>query len=437
MKIKKTPLSIYIHIPFCKKKCLYCDFLSAPACGQERESYVKALLREISFMAENASEYEVISVFFGGGTPSLLNKSQIERIMSAIRKGYCLAQDCEITLECNPATADYDKLAFFKACGINRLSIGLQSANDKELKELGRIHNYRQFLATYEAARKAGFTNINIDIMSALPGQTFESYTDTLQKVISLNPEHISAYSLIIEEGTPFYDRYGENREASIISKANEVAQSIDYAPMYPSLPDEDTERKMYHVTKTILEKEGYLRYEVSNYAKKGLECRHNLTYWTGVDYLGFGIGAASYFQGYRFKNGGNIQKYEELFSNNRSVMQQSAGRKECQGMQSNVSEQMIFHNFHEEIQCLSVEEQMEEFMFLGLRLNRGISMAEFERRFERSVESVYGSVIERFTKEKLLLNREGRICLSQKGMDVANYVMAEFLLDYELTLKS
>ena len=407
MKIKKTPLSIYIHIPFCKKKCLYCDFLSAPACGQERESYVKALLREISVMAKKTSAYEVISVFFGGGTPSLLNRSQMERIMSAIRKGYCLAQDCEITIECNPATADYDKLAFFKACGINRLSIGLQSANDKELKELGRIHNYKQFLATFEAARKAGFTNINIDIMSALPGQTFESYTDTLQKVISLNPEHISAYSLIIEEGTPFYDRYRELE-----------------------LPDEDTERKMYHVTKTILEKAGYLRYEISNYAKKNYECRHNLTYWMGIPYLGFGIGAASYFQGYRFKNGQDIQKYEELFSNNRSLMLQSAGQKESQCMQSNVAGQMIFHNFHEEIQCLSVEEQMEEFMFLGLRLKRGISIHEFEQCFGKKLEEVYGSVIERFIMDKLLLNRGGRICLSQKGTDVANYVMSEFILD-------
>lgn len=432
MKIKKTPLSIYIHIPFCKKKCLYCDFLSAPACGQERESYVKALLREISVMAKKTSAYEVISVFFGGGTPSLLNRSQMERIMSAIRKGYCLAQDCEITIECNPATADYDKLAFFKACGINRLSIGLQSANDKELKELGRIHNYKQFLATFEAARKAGFTNINIDIMSALPGQTFESYTDTLQKVISLNPEHISAYSLIIEEGTPFYERYGEhvNGEASVISKANDVAQSIDYTPMYLSLPDEDIERKMYHATKEILEKEGYLRYEISNYAKKSYECRHNLTYWTGISYLGFGIGAASFFQGYRFKNGQDIQKYEELFSNNRSLMLQSVGRKEWQCMQSNVAGQMIFHNFHEEIQCLSMEEQMEEFMFLGLRLKRGISIYEFERHFGKKLEEVYGSVIERFIKEKLLLNRGGRICLSQKGTDVANYVMSEFILD-------
>lgn len=417
MKIKKTPLSIYIHIPFCKKKCLYCDFLSAPACGQERESYVKALLREISFMAENASEYEVISVFFGGGTPSLLNKSQIERIMSAIRKGYCLRADAEITVECNPATADYDKLAFFKACGINRLSIGLQSASDKELKELGRIHNYKQFLATFESARKAGFTNINVDIMSALPGQTCESYEDTLQKVIALNPEHISAYSLIVEEGTPFYERYGEDlsAEASVISEVKEVVQSMNCAPMYPALPDEDTERKMYHSTKTILENAGYFRYEISNYAKKGFECRHNLTYWTGVSYLGFGIGAASYFEGYRFKNSSDIQTYQAYFVD--------------RGSESKRVDD-IFHGLHEEIQLLTSEEKMEEYMFLGLRLKRGVSVPGFEQCFGKTMDEIYGDVIDKLTRQQLLLRSKNRIYLSQRGTDVANYVMAEFMLE-------
>lgn len=443
MKIKKKPLSIYIHIPFCKKKCLYCDFLSAPACGQERESYVKALLHEISFMAEKASEYEVISVFFGGGTPSLLNRSQMDRIMSAIRKGYCLAQDCEITIECNPATADYDKLAFFKACGINRLSIGLQSANDKELKELGRIHNYKQFLATFEAARKAGFTNINIDIMSALPGQTFESYTDTLQKVISLNPEHISAYSLIIEEGTPFYERYGEQGHSEDTAECrmlhvpleavNEAAQSMNCAPIYPALPNEDIERKMYHRTKAVLQKAGYERYEISNYAKKGYECRHNLTYWTGVDYLGVGIGAASYFEGYRFKNCADIGKYQECFSGKSNFLLYADKRSAdiCELDLKTVlhSSRRIFHGLHEEIQLLTMEEQMEEFMFLGLRLKRGISTYEFEQHFGRSLESVYEKVIDRFIKEKLLLKKDDRIYLSRRGMDVANYVMSEFLL--------
>lgn len=443
MKIKKKPLSIYIHIPFCKKKCLYCDFLSAPACGQARESYVKALLREISLMAGSCQEYEVISVFFGGGTPSLLSKEQMKRIMSAIRKGYCLSKDSEITVECNPATADFDKLLFYRECGINRLSIGLQSANDRELKELGRIHNYKQFLDTYAAARNAGFANINIDIMSALPGQTYESYEDTLQKITSLEPEHISAYSLIIEEGTPFYERYGEQGHSEDIAEcrmfheplenANKVAQNIDCAPIYLPLPDEDTERKMYHKTKSILQKAGYGRYEISNYARKGFECRHNLTYWTGIDYLGLGIGAASYFQGYRFKNSSDLETYLEYFLR-RDCLKAGAVKQGINvGMPDSDkitgSKSRIFHGVHEEIQQLSTEEKMEEYMFLGLRLKKGVSVSEFERRFGISIDEVYGDVINNFIRQQLLLRSKSRIYLSQQGTDVANYVMSEFLL--------
>ena len=408
MKINKKPLSIYIHIPFCKKKCLYCDFLSAPACFQERESYVKALLREISGIAKICADYEVISVFFGGGTPSLLSKGQMKRIMSAVRKGYCLCRDAEITVECNPATADFDKLSFYRECGINRLSIGLQSANDRELKELGRIHNYVQFLETFQAARNAGFHNINIDIMSALPGQTYESYLDTLEKVTALNPEHISAYSLIIEEGTPFYDRFGSGENTA----AYEVAQNMDCAPMYPCLPTEDTERKMYHKTKTFLQNAGYFRYEISNYAKKGYECRHNLSYWKGTEYLGFGIGAASYFGGCRFKNCSEKERYQEYFAFDY------------------VQNAETFHALHEEINFLTKEEQMEEFMFLGLRLKKGVSRAEFRERFQVSIEEVFGDKIQGLHSKRLLCCNKDRIYLSQYGMDIANYVMAEFLLE-------
>lgn len=395
----KQPLSIYIHIPFCKKKCLYCDFLSAPACEQERESYVEALLREIPSMAGMCREYQVISVFFGGGTPSLLTAGQIHRIMNTIKLNYNLISDAEISMECNPATATFDTLRAYKESGINRLSIGLQSANDEELKALGRIHNYKQFLQTYEDARKAGFTNINIDLMSALPGQTLASYEETLQKVIALSPEHISAYSLIIEEGTPFYERYGEN-------VVNEGSQTMECAAMYPELPDEDTERLMYHRTNEILEKAGYHRYEISNYAKEGCECRHNLTYWTGIDYIGFGIGAASYFQGYRYKNTGDIGRYQQV-----SFMPES-------------------DSWHEEIELLSEKDLMEEFMFLGLRLKKGISEQEFMEKFGKTVEEVYQKVLNRLTEEGVLERKNGRIRLSEKGTDVANYVMAEFLLD-------
>ncbi len=377
----KQPLSIYIHIPFCKRKCLYCDFLSAPACEQERESYVKALLREIPCMAEKCRDYQVISIFFGGGTPSLLSAGQMERIMNVVKRNYDLAQNAEISMECNPATASYDTLKAYKESGINRLSIGLQSANDEELKALGRIHDYRQFLQTYEDARKAGFNNINIDLMSALPGQTLASYGETLQKVVALNPEHISAYSLIVEEGTPFYD-------------------------MELELPDEELEREMYYLTNSVLEKTGYSRYEISNYAKDGYECRHNLTYWTGVDYIGFGIGAASYFQGYRYKNTSDIKTYQQA-----SFMPESDA-------------------WHEEIGLLSVEEMMEEFMFLGLRLKKGISEHDFLEKFGKTVEEVYPSVLSRLIDEGVLIQKDHRIYLSKRGTDVANYVMAEFLLD-------
>lgn len=397
MKTDKLPLSLYIHIPFCKKKCLYCDFLSAPACAREREEYVKALLREISVMAGMCEEYRIISVFFGGGTPSLLSSSQMKRIMAAIRKGYYLCEDAEITTECNPATADFEKLSAYRECGINRLSIGLQSANDKELKELGRIHNYRQFLDTFETARKAGFTNINVDIMSALPGQTYESYLDTLVSVISLKPEHISAYSLIIEEGTPFYERYAKE-----CRERKEVAQTMECAPMYPPLPDEDTERRMYHATVKLLQDAGYARYEISNYAKKGYECRHNMTYWTGIEYLGLGLGASSYFKGRRYKNTSDMELYLQ-----------------------NATEKIT-----EEEQVLTAEDKMEEYMFLGLRLKKGVSIRLFEKQFRVPMDTVYGKEIEKMKNEGLLLHRGDNLRLSKKGTDVANYVMSHFILE-------
>ena len=427
----KQPLSIYIHIPFCKQKCLYCDFLSAPACGQERESYVEALLREIKGMAMHCREYEIISVFFGGGTPSLLTGEQMRRIMNALKTHYDLNRDAEISMECNPATASADTLKAYRECGINRLSIGLQSANEEELKALGRIHDYGQFLQTYESARNVGFSNINIDLMSALPGQTLLSYEETLQKVIELSPEHISAYSLIVEEGTPFYEMYGERAECENGKTADKMAeykknkppdegaQSMESATMHPKLPDEDTERQMYHRTREILEEEGYYRYEISNYAKEGYECRHNLTYWTGVEYIGFGIGAASYFKGYRYKNIGDIRSYQKMLSAEDTFYRWQSD--------SFMPDAVLWH---EEIELLSEKDRMEEFMFLGLRLKKGVSKQEFMDKFDRSMEEVYQKVLSRLTEEGVLEQKNKRICLSEKGMDVANYVMAEFLLD-------
>lgn len=407
---EKKPLSMYIHIPFCMKKCLYCDFLSAPASAQERESYVEALLREIEQMAPFCKEYEVNTVFLGGGTPSLLSGVQLERIMQALKSHYAISKDAEISMECNPSTASFKTLKAYRKSGINRLSIGLQSAQDEELKALGRIHDYEQFLCTYEEAKKAGFTNINIDLMAALPGQTLASYEDTLQKIIALNPTHISAYSLIVEEGTPFYEKYGK-----------------EGAPKKGELPDEDTEREMYYRTKKRLQAAGYERYEISNYAKNGYECRHNLTYWTGKDYLGFGIGAASFFKGYRYKNTSEIKIYEQF-------MQQAPGELQAQSLQEKSKGAASFmpqvFDWHEEIQQISKKESMEEFMFLGLRLKRGVSKQAFWNKYGKSMEEVYPGVVEKLKKEGLLVQAEDGICLSERGTDLANYVMAEFLLD-------
>lgn len=367
-------LSVYVHIPFCVKKCDYCDFLSAPADEDTKTKYVDRLLEEIEKEAENYREYEVVSVFFGGGTPSVLKKEDTVRIMSALQKHFNITETAEITSEVNPKTADYEKLKAYKEAGFNRLSIGLQSTEDEELKTLGRIHDYQDFLAIYEAAKKAGFQNINVDIMSTLPGQTLESYRKTLKRVMELAPQHISAYSLILEEGTPFFERYEET--------------------------DEELDREMYVMTEEMLKSGGYHRYEISNYAKEGCECRHNKAYWERQDYVGFGIGAASLVQNVRFRNGQELKKY-------------LAGSFE-----------------KEEYSVLTTKECMEEFMFLGLRLTSGVSKTSFLEQFGVSMEQIYGEVLKKMEKQELVINKGDMVCLTKKGLDVSNYVMAEFLFD-------
>jgi oxygen-independent coproporphyrinogen-3 oxidase len=270
-------LGIYIHIPFCVKKCAYCDFLSAPATEEMKQEYINALLTEIKSYSGNTKEYIVPNIFFGGGTPSCISADAVLSIMEAIREVFAVdIERLEATIEVNPGTVTRDKLEQYKNAGINRLSFGLQSTNDEELKLLGRIHTFEQFLENYHLARELGFHNINIDLMSALPGQTLSSWENTLETVLKLKPEHISAYSLIIEEGTQFYDLYRPGTKGAA------------------ELPDEDTDRLMYQRTKEILELNGYRRYEISNYAKPGFECRHNSSYWIGTDYLGVGLGASS-----------------------------------------------------------------------------------------------------------------------------------------------
>lgn len=392
--MQKKELELYIHIPFCVRKCHYCDFLSAPSDEATREEYTEALCREITSYKDMAAEYTVSTIFFGGGTPSLLSVQQFEKIIRTIRDTFFKDRDrdmggageVEFTVECNPGILTKEMLSCLKQLGVNRLSIGLQSADDAELKLLGRIHSYEEFLESFRLARAAGFDNINIDLMQALPGQTVQSFRDSLQKVIDLQPEHISAYSLIIEENTHFYEWYGENPD---------------------KLPSEDTERDIYKMTQAVLKEAGYVQYEISNYAKPGYECRHNCGYWTGTEYLGLGLGASSYIEGTRFEQMDHLTDYLTGYS----------AKADC------VPER-------KSSQRLSKEECMEEFMFLGLRLCAGISRKEFAKRFEADYEAVYGEVTERLLKQGLLQESGEYLSLTELGRDLSNRVLAEFLFD-------
>lgn len=403
-EMKMRTLELYLHIPFCAKKCGYCDFLSAPAGRREQESYIRALENEILQFPDKGS-YEISTVFFGGGTPSLLLSEQIVRLTELLRQEFRFADDLEATIECNPGTADEEKLRAYRTAGINRLSIGLQSADDGELRTLGRIHTWERFRETYEAARRAGFSNINIDLMSALPGQTAASWERTLEKVLALEPEHISAYSLIIEEGTPFYEKY--RADAQIREQGGQ--------PKY--LPSEEDERRMYERTEELLDAAGLRRYEISNYARPGYECRHNLGYWTGTEYAGFGLGAASLLQ----RSGCSRQD-------------QSAGHPEQtvyirRQNPADMAAYLAGDFSGAKITQLSVSDRMEEFMFLGLRLTQGVSEKEFFRRFGRTMEEIYGAVLREQTVLGLLERRNGQVFLTPRGRDLSNRVMAEFLL--------
>ena len=335
-KMKKE-LELYIHIPFCVRKCAYCDFRSAPAGREVQAQYVDRLLEEIQKAAPLAEDYEVVSAFFGGGTPSILPKEEIGRVMELLHRQFDWKADAEVTIEANPGTVDGRKLDAYRSFGINRISFGLQSADNEELQKLGRIHTWEQFLKSYEAARTAGFTNINVDLMSALPGQTRKSWQETLQKVLVLNPEHISAYSLIIEEGTPFYEKYADHPEL---------------------LPPEDEERQMYYDTKRILAEQGYERYEISNYARKGYACRHNLGYWSRRDYKGFGLGASS------------------LLNSVRSTVQEDLT-------------EYLRGNFAGSNEHLSEQDIREEYFFLGLRKMEGVDPGPYREHYEKLLEEL------------------------------------------------
>ncbi len=369
-------LEIYVHIPFCVKKCGYCDFLSAPASEEIQADYLERLLEEINGPLDagrlelSDAEYEAATVFFGGGTPSILPAGQLVRVLEALRRRFAVREDAEITVEANPGTVDAEKLKRYRASGINRISFGLQSADDRELRALGRIHTWRDFQESFAMARAAGFTNINVDLMSALPGQTCGSWKQTLEKVLGLEPEHISAYSLMLEEGTPFFEKYGACPEL---------------------LPSEEEERQMYYDTKELLERHGLKRYEISNYTKPGYACRHNIGYWKRREYRGYGLGAASLLDGVRLSNQRKLRAYLE-------------------------------GNFEDSREVLTQKDVREEFFFLGLRMMEGVDAAPYWED--------YGKVIEKLQIQGLLKEKDGRICLTERGIDVSNYVFAQFLED-------
>lgn len=375
MKMRRD-LELYIHIPFCVKKCAYCDFLSGPADEETMEHYVRALIREIESIESMKEMYRVITVFVGGGTPSVLGGEQIERIFAALREKFAMESVREVTIEANPGTVTREKLKAYRRAGINRISFGLQSANNEELKQLGRIHTYEEFLESYMLAREEGFDNINIDLISAIPNQTVESWKSTVDRILKLQPEHISAYSLIVEEGTPFEKMYGEDGNRK------------------EELPSEEEERMIYQKTKKWFQEAGYERYEISNYAKKGYACRHNLGYWERKEYLGLGLGASSLIGNVRFQNTEEMKTYLKYSDDVRKRKQ------------------------NEEV--LTKEEELEEIIFLGLRKKDGISKKE--------VDFFCGEQIEKMICQGFLEEKDGNIRLTERGIDISNYVFAEIL---------
>lgn len=400
----RKKLSIYIHIPFCVKKCVYCDFLSFGAddpqinrSGAVRKAYVQSICRELLSYKSISKDYIVKTIFIGGGTPSILLPGEIMNILATLRSIFKVDEEAEITIEVNPGTLTAIKAAEYLAAGINRMSIGLQSAHNDELAMLGRIHTYEQFLTSYQTARDAGFRNINVDLISAIPGQTLHSYLDTLERVLKCRPEHISSYSLIVEDGTPLAG------DQKLLSK----------------LPDEETDREMYEATGKVLEMSGYKRYEISNYAKPRYECRHNIVYWTMDEYIGIGIGAASFFNGRRYSNTSDIKQYvdtmEEVFEK-RSI--DEAYR---------IPELLSIRHIDETV---DIDTLMEEYVIFGLRMTRGISAADFYERFGHSLYDAYGDIIRGYVASGHMKDEKGMVCFTRKGIDVSNRILVDFLQD-------
>ena len=381
----KNEIGIYIHIPFCMKKCFYCDFVSYANKEDMIEKYIKALEKEIKIKAEENKLLKINTIYIGGGTPSFIDSKHIVYIINAIKESFNVKENAEITIEVNPRTVTKNKLEDYIKCGINRISIGLQTTNNELLKQIGRIHTYEQFLETYNLIRMVGFNNINVDLMLALPNQTIKDLEDSLNKVIMLKPEHISVYSLILEEKTKLYDLVESGKL---------------------ELLDESIERNMYWKVKNILEQNGYKHYEISNFAKQGYESKHNLNCWNQEEYLGMGLAAHSYLNNKRYSNTENLEQYINKLL-------------EKEGTKNDIV------TIHEE---QTLEDKQKEYMLLGLRKIEGIKISDFKNKFVQNPIYIFRKELDKLVKEDLIQVEDNNIKLTKKGLDLANLVFEEFV---------
>ena len=383
--MKKEELGIYIHIPFCMQKCLYCDFVSYINKSECVKEYINCMIKEIQ--SYDFKKYNITTIYIGGGTPSFIESDYIKEIINVIQnkleKNDTRWEDIEITIEVNPGTVTLEKLNDYKTVGINRISLGLQATQDRLLKQIGRIHNYKDFLEAYELLKRVGFNNINVDLMIGLPNQSIKDLKESLEKIIKLNPNHISVYSLIIEDGTP-------------------ISKLLDEEKI--KLPDEEIERQMYWYVKNKLELNGYNHYEISNFSKKGKESKHNLNCWKQKQYIGIGAAAHSYFKDIRYSNTNNIEEYIK-----------------------NVKENNIEKNRKIE-EKQTIEDKKNEFMMLGFRMIEGVNIADFKAKFVDNPLYVYREKVKKLTDEGLIEVDLNNIKLTNKGLDLANVVFEEFI---------
>ena len=379
--MNKKELGIYVHIPFCKHKCYYCDFTSYANKTEYIKKYVEAVIKEIK--TYDLKEYSITTIYLGGGTPSYIESKYIKKLLEALKNQFDIENDCEITIEVNPGTVTEDKLEKYKKCGINRLSVGLQSINDKLLKQIGRIHNYKQLLKTYDLARKIGFDNINVDLIIGIPNQTMKDIEQEMDEIIKLEPEHISTYSLIVEEGTPLEKQLQEGKY---------------------KLPKEDLEREMYWYIKKVLERKGYQHYEISNFSKEGKESRHNKNCWEQKEYIGLGVASHSYLNNIRYSNTENLEKYIENIEDNKMQLNRIVHEKQTEA------------------------DKEKEFILLGLRKIDGVSIKSFKEKFDKNPLCIFKEELDKLEKQQLIKVMGDDIILTDKGIDLANLVWEEFV---------